>query len=61
MKNRKQQLMAGMMFGFTIGIAMGTALGHWTWMVAMGLGMAAAFSHIFVHNENYEKQPEELE
>ncbi|MCL4868832.1 MAG: hypothetical protein KJ063_07690 [Anaerolineae bacterium] len=61
MNTQKQRLLAGMMFGFTIGVAMGAALGHWTWMVAMGLGMAAAFSHIFIHQQKVEKQPEEIE
>lgn len=48
MKTKRQRLIAGMMFGFTIGVAVGAAFGHWTWMVAMGLSMAFAFSQIFM-------------
>lgn len=55
MKTRPQRLIAGMMFGFTIGLAVGAAFGHWTWMLAMGLSMAFAFSHIFMG------KPEKLE
>lgn len=48
MKTRPRRLIAGMMFGFIFGLAVGAAFGHWTWMLSMGLSMAFAFSRIFM-------------
>ncbi|MBK9055438.1 MAG: hypothetical protein IPL78_32400 [Chloroflexi bacterium] len=51
MKNKRQRLLAGMGFGFVVGLSMGAAFQHWAWMLGFGVSMAVAFSQIFMHHE----------
>ena len=51
MKNDQQRLLAGMGLGFVVGLSMGAAFQHWAWMLGLSVGMAFAFSQIFLHHE----------
>lgn len=51
MKNNRQRLLAGMGLGFAVGLSLGAAFQHWAWMLGLSVGMAFAFSQIFLHHE----------
>lgn len=61
MESKKtQQVLQGMGLGLAIGISIGVALGEWYWSLVMGASMAAAFSQVFITNEDDESADDQI-